>query len=180
MKTRRWVVSVAVLAVLVPSAASAGTVVLEPATTAVAPAERGAPAQAVFLFDVSGLRSGGDRVVEEALLEWEAPGVTAEGLTEFFAYAATQTWSVAGVEAGTVPAYEPEELAHWTIEPPDYGRHGGFVRLDLTNLVQAWADRSKSNYGIVVVCPTLAAESLEDRLETARLVVRCGVRIDRE
>lgn len=178
MKTRSWVLSVALLAALVPVAASAGTWVLEPATAAVAPAERGAPAQAAFLFDVSGLPQGGNRVVDEALLEWEVPGVSSEGLTEFFAYAVIQTWSVAGVEAGTVPACDEEEIAHWTIEPPDYARHGGFVRLDLTGLVQAWVDQSETNHGIVVVCPTLAAEGLDGRLGTARLVVKCGVELE--
>jgi hypothetical protein len=174
MRTRRWVLSVAVLAVLVPFAASAGTSVLEPTMTAVAPAEREAPAQAAFLFDVSGLPQGANRVIEEAFLEWEAPGVSSEGLTEFFAYGVTQTWSAMGVEAGTVPTYNEEEIAHWTIEPPDYAKHGGFVRLDLTALVQAWADRSATNHGIVVACPTLAAETLDGHLGTARLVVKCG------
>jgi hypothetical protein len=119
-------------------------------------------------------------VIDEAFLEWEAPGVSSEGLTEFFAYAVTQPWSAVSVEAGTVPAYDEEEIAHWTIDPPDYAKHGGFVRLDVTQLVQAWVDRSISNHGIVMACPTLAAESLDGRLGTARLVVKCGVRIDAE
>ncbi len=142
---------------------------------ALAGAEEGS--QAALAFDLAFLSSLAHRGVDVAFLELRIPGAGQEETAEFYAYPATSTWTATGLAAENFPERSEQAVAYWTIDPPDYARSGGYVRLDLRELVESWRTGEETNRGIVLVSPQLNAETLGDALASAKIKLVVGPRL---
>ena len=151
---------------------------------------KGAPVQAVLLpedatgltkvafqFDLSSLREGENRHVEEALLDWKLSGVSEKDVIDFAAYALTQTWTMTSVGAGQVPTIGADIAAEWQIGPSMQLADGGkLARLDLTEIVRSWANGTIQNCGVVVASSDLDRTTIANQFQNAKLVIRYGFR----
>jgi hypothetical protein len=141
------------------------------------PADGSGIANVAFLFDLSSLRAGDNRHIEEALLDWRVTGLPEEGLPEFVVYPITSPWTQASVLGGAAPSVQQERVSDWQINPlaPE-NADGKLVRLDLTELAGSWAAGTKANYGVIVAVPGISSKVLGDQLAKAQLTIRYGFR----
>jgi hypothetical protein len=150
-----------------------------PTQAVILPADDSGVTKVAFLFDVSGLRSGDNRKIEEALLDWTLTGTSEEEVMEYSAYPVSAAWTEAGVAAGTVPGTSETAVAQWLLRPQPAGKKGaGLVRLDLTELVTAWTEGTQANRGVVVATTALDVQALANQLDKATLTIRYGFRED--
>jgi len=178
MKTTLWMVGLALVVLLgVPMSARGDVYTVAPVEAVVLPGAGGGPVQVAFRFDLSGLRSGENRRIDEALLDWWLTGMSKETVSAFSAYAVTGTWSEASVEGGAAPVLEENSASGWDVFPASPELDGRkLARLDLTELVNAWATGAKANYGVVVATTDMSREALLGQLARAKLTVRYGFR----
>jgi hypothetical protein len=176
MKQIMWIASLGLVALLLaPVASQADVMELTPTQAAVLPAEESGMSRVVLAYDLSGLRSGEGRRIEEALLDWIVVGVPSDEPSEYVAYPVTAAWTAEGAASNGSVTRAEEAAARWEITPMDYERNGkGFLRLDLTRLVADWAAGRATNHGIVVVTPSVSREAFASQLPGARLTVRHG------
>ncbi len=168
---RLWnVLTIALGLAAAAGAALAGPAALAPGQASLLPDDESGVAKVAVQFDLSGY--GATDAVGEAVLEWTVPGVPSDGLSEFTAYPITGGWTVAGIAQETVPAAGETPAAHWTIEPPDYERHGGLVRLDITELARSWAGGLIQNHGVVIAVDGVPRTGLSAALSGVRLRIR--------
>jgi hypothetical protein len=132
----------------------------------------------VFLFDLSGLRQGDNRHIEEALLDWRVAGVGTDYPALFAAYPVTDAWTKASVEGGTAPATAELMASDWHVSLGTEPAEGRLVRLELTELVGSWASGATANYGVVVSTSALQAKTLATQLANVQLTIRYGFRDD--
>jgi hypothetical protein len=130
-----------------------------------------------FLFDFSSLREGGNRHIEEALLDWRVSDLAVEDLPTFFAYPITTSWTRSALEAGAAPSMSKESVSDWQMNAlaPETN-DGRLVRLDLTEMVGQWAAGTTTNYGIIVATSGLSANALGAQLGKVQLTIRYGFR----
>jgi hypothetical protein len=132
-----------------------------------------------FLFDLSGLRQGETRHIEEALLDWRIVGLDAEAPAAFGAYMIMNAWTKASVQSGTAPAMAEVAAADWLVSSlAKETTEGKLVRLDVTDLVGSWASGVTANYGVVVATSALDAKAIANQLTKVQLTVRYGFRED--
>ncbi len=150
---------------------------------------KGAPVQAVllpvdgsdlvkvaFLFDLSSLRAGENRHIEEALLDWKLTGLSEQDVMDFTVYPVVETWTNASVQSGHAPV-AGAPVAEWRIGPTMRTADGAkLARLDLTDMVRSWTAGTSANYGVVVASSALNRASVDGQFQNARLVVRYGFR----
>lgn len=151
--------------------------VLTPAQAVVLPSDGSGLTKAVLLYDLSGLASGEGRVIDAALVDWQLAGVPASDESEYTAYAATVPWTEATAVASGVGhiAVDAMPVAEWEFTTTDYDRNnGGFVRLNLTDVVAGWANGSVQNYGVVVTTNDVSRTNMTNSLNGALLTVRYG------
>ena len=132
--------------------------------------------RAALSFDLAFLSGLAQRGVDAACLELRIPGAGQEETVEFYAFPATSAWSSAGLTAETFPDWSEEAVAYWTIDPPDYARSGGYVRLDLRELVESWRTGTRTNRGVVIVSPQIDSQTLGDALASAKIKIVAGPR----
>jgi len=149
---------------------------LEPSQTALLPSDESGVTRVAIRFDVSQLPTGTHRVITRALVEWTVSGLTAQSECNIYGYPILQSWTAEGAASGreTVEAGEVE-VAVWAVEPPDYARRGGYVRLDLLDLVRDWEHGGTANHGVVITFSDIDRGDLGQVLNTARLNMRLGV-----
>jgi hypothetical protein len=146
-----------------------------PAEAALLPADESGVAKVAMRFDLSSLRSGEHRRIEQALLEWTLTGTSDADMTEYVVYAAQASWSESAIASGSVPVHGEEPAAEWLLQPRKAGEKGaGLVRLDITELVRSWADGGQPNYGVIVATSALGREVLGGQLDQAKLTIRYG------
>lgn len=177
MRNVAWLcgLGVIVLAVLGLAAPQADRVVLQPVRSAVLDVNPSGVNRVAFQFDLGGLRQGEGRRIEEAFLEWSVPGIPSDRMTEYSAYAATAEWATNADSTRTSVTVTSEPVAFWEISPADHqAGQGSRIRLDLQTLVQAWADSATANFGVVVCTRDLSAQTLNEQIDNASLVVRLG------
>lgn len=141
------------------------------------PEDESGSTKVAFQFDFSTMRTGENRQIEEALLDWKLSGVSEKDMMSFVAYPVTQSWTNASVGGGDVPAVGKEAVADWQIGPsmtmPDGGK---LARLDLTEMVRSWTIGAVQNYGVVVASPDMDRATIASQFQNAKLVVRYGFR----
>jgi hypothetical protein len=173
----------AIIGILVPGllalglapGAAADVLVVHPAEAVVLPADTSGLTKIVLRFDLSGMRAEENLHISHAYVDWILPGVPSDRESEYATYAVTAAWSADAVASGAAHVEAAEEpSATWEITPADYEVVGGLVRLDLVDLVTAWANGTKSNYGIVLATPDVGSEGLAGELVRATLTVRYG------
>jgi hypothetical protein len=124
-----------------------------------------------LLFDISGLRRGEGRTITEALLDWRLNGVPSDRHSEYYAYGLAESWTSTSVSVASHS--EPE--VKWNIEPLDYQRNGGgVVRLNVTDLVNAWVIGTLPNHGLMVTTGDVSRTNIAGQLAEAKLTVRYG------
>ena len=83
------------------------------------------------------------------------------------------------MEKGTAIETEPTKLSEWQMNlmAPET-KDGRLIRLDLTSLVEGWANGEKSNYGVVVATatPNVSAKTLSSQTGKVQLIIRYGFR----
>jgi hypothetical protein len=152
----------------------AGAEVLEVAPSEAAVAASGGDGwtRVALKFDLSGMREGTGRRVVRAHLEWAITGVPSDEMSAYYAHEITETWTLSGVEASAANlSYGEVPAGKWEIAPLDYTRNGGFVRLDVTSLVEAWASEGKQNNGLALLTQDGSAGTLTSQLGNPRLVI---------
>ena len=178
MKTTMWVVCVMVAALLgAPGASRADVLKAAPVEAVLLPDEGDGAIRVAFLFDLSGLRSGENRRIDEALLDWWLTGTSEEAVSEFTAYPVAESWTETSVAQGTAPDLQEQRAATWDVFPTAPERGGErLVRLDLTELVNAWAAGATANHGVVVTTAGLSRATAGAQLAKATLTIRYGFR----
>jgi hypothetical protein len=162
-------------AISLPLVAHAHVLTVQPVKAAVLPADESGRTRVALQFDLSGLPSGENRQIHRALLNWRVNGVPSDRHSEYSVYPITGAWTVAGAGGGTPVSIAEETAASWDIDPLDYQRNGGgFIRLDITNLVQSWVGSAESNYGVVITTADVNRQTAADQLAEAELTVRYG------
>ena len=155
----------------------AGADVLEvaPTTAAVTADDESGITKVVVSFDLSRLRSGEGREIHHALVQWTVAGVPSDEVSEYAAYGVTEAWTAAGVGENGIPDSDADACGRWDIYPRDYERNnGGFVKLDVRDLVEEWAAGERTNYGLVLEMSDLNGASLVNQLGNIRLLLRYG------
>lgn len=156
--------------------AHADVLTVTPSRAVALPADGSGMTKVALFFDLGELRSGSDRRIDEALLDWRVSPVPSDRRSEYAAFAITGVWTAAGADAGVVVPIDLASSADWEIEPLDYERNdGGFVRFDLTELIRAWSSGSRINHGIVVATDDLASRDLTKQFSGAELTIRYGL-----
>lgn len=126
-------------------------------------------------FDLSGLKDGDGRQIEEAFLVWRLTEANPEATMEFQANAITGGWTESGAAAGATITTAPDPESYWDIQPIDNERNGtGFVRLDVGALVAAWASGEKDNFGVLITTSDVTRGEAGRQLGTLVLTVRYG------
>jgi hypothetical protein len=151
--------------------------VVTPSQAVVLPSDGSGLTKAVLLYDLSGLVAGDGRQIDAALVDWHLTGVPSAHESEYNAFAASAAWTEGTAEASGVGniANGTSPAAEWTVTTTDYDRNdGGFVRLNLTDLVASWANGSLANYGIVVTTDDVSRTNVANSLSQAVLTVRYG------
>jgi hypothetical protein len=176
MKQSKWIACLGLIGLLVaPLASQADVLELTPSRAVVLPADESGLTRIALVYDVSGLRTGEGRRIDEALLDWSVVGVPSDEESEYFAYALTASWTVEDARSGQAVAAAEEAAARWEVTPPDYERNGkGFVRLDLISLMRDWAEGRATNFGILVATESVTREAFATQLQGAKLTVRYG------
>jgi len=148
-----------------------------PQDVALLPDDGSGVTRIVFLFDLSKLRTGDNRRIEEALLDWRVNGLSSDELSEFSAYKVQTTWTSTAVKSGTAPTFEGQSTADWQVKStvPETA-DGKLVRLDLTKLVDRWASGVEPNYGTIVATSALPSKLLASQIGKAQLTIRYGFR----
>lgn len=131
--------------------------------------EKNGRAHAALKFDVSGLAAS-VAAGRSIFLEWDLEEVPANEASEYMLYPLDSSFTDATTAEGLDLAEEP--LATWVIEVRDYEAAGGFVRFDVTWLVEAWLGSEEPNNGVVVVTDAVSDDDLATQLGSARLVAR--------
>ena len=128
-------------------------------------------------FDLSGLRAGEHRRVEEALLVWSLTQVPSGVAPEFSLHSVTSAWTKSSVESGAIPQMDPTKIADWQVNlaAPE-SKEGRLVRLDLTTLVENWVKGNAANYGVVATTPDVPLKTLTSQFGKVQLIVRYGFR----
>lgn len=100
-------------------------------------------------------------------------GVADDSRSEFVAFPVQSSWTGSGIQNEEIPDIAGDPASSWSIDVLDYDRNsGGFLRLDLRDLVRGWASGEVENYGIVVETPDVSGQSLTNDLGSAHLVIR--------
>ena len=167
-------VSIGVLLSLLvmPVVAGADVLKVAPTQAVILPSDGSGVTRVALLFDLSDMRGGSGRKINAAHLQWSITGVSANERSEFFLHEATSAWTEAQVAAEGNIDYTEDPVVGWEIEPLDYERNGGLVKLDVKKLVQEWCETPSGNYGVVVATTDLSSLTLTNQLGNARLVVR--------
>ncbi len=152
----------------------ADTLTLAPTQAVVLPADRSGVTKVALKYDLSAMREGADRFVAAAVLDWRISGITSGERVTFTAHEPTTSWTATGIGAGTLPTISEDAMTEWDLEDLDYSRLGGFMRLNLTELVDGWAAGTTPNLGIVVETPDLSGNTLSSELQKAQLTVYYG------
>ncbi|NNF05916.1 MAG: DNRLRE domain-containing protein [Candidatus Eisenbacteria bacterium] len=148
---------------------------IAPEKSALCPDDGSGKSYVLLSFDLSGLRSGEGRVIDEAYLEWIVPSLPSDGLVEFSIHQMESGWDETRVAAGQdTPDWKPDEESGWSIEPLDYQRHGGLVRLSVRTLVESWLEGTEQNHGLFIKFTEKPSAQLPGELSEARLVIRYG------
>lgn len=154
----------------------ADVLVLAPTRIAVLPSDESGMTRVAMLFDLSAMRTGENRRVDEALLEWHVRGVPEERSSEYSVHAISESWTVQSVESG-VPNHNEAAASRWTIDPLDSERiHGRFVRLNIAELVTGWSSGETANVGVLLTSPDVTRANALLDAESIRLTVRYGFR----
>lgn len=155
------------------SASQADVLSVQPSKAVVLPSDGTGTTRIALQFDVSGMRPGENRVIDDALLDWQVDGVPANRRSEYKAHLITTAWTV----GATVIDASEGEIASWDILPRDFERNGGgFVRFDLREAVTAWAQSPRNNVGVLIVTRDVKRAHFLTILESAVLTVRYGFR----
>lgn len=129
----------------------------------------------LLLFDISGLRAGEGRSIDNAFVDWRISGVPSDRRSEYKAYVMVSSWDTATMFG--VNESEEHELATWTIWPQNYERNqGGVVRLDVRDAVVQWSSGSRANFGILVSTLDVSRAVIGQQLEHATLTITYGFR----
>ena len=176
MKRISGLIAIGLLAALsLPPAATAHVLTVQPVKAVVLPADESGLTRVALQFDFSGMRSGEGRQIHRALLDWKVSGVPSDRHSEYALYPITEAWTTAGAAAGTRVSTAADATASWDFEALDYQRNGGgFIRLDVTDLVRDWVGGEESNYGFVVTTADVSRQAIADQLSKAELTVRYG------
>ena len=169
-------VAVAIL-LLTAAAARADVLRVSASNAVVSPADGSGITKVVLEFDVSGMREGANRRIEEATLDWQLPAMQSETRYSFKCFAATESWTETGVGENGSPTREADPRAEWDFEAADYERIGeGLIRFYVRDLINEWESGSTPNHGLVIELPGISRAGLSGELEGAVLTVRYGFR----
>jgi hypothetical protein len=123
---------VALVFLSTPLAARGDTFEGAPVKTAILPSGNSSLIRASLEFDLSGVHAGPGRCMNEAFLQWTPSGVPEDAHVEFAVSEVTSAWDPQNVEAGTdTLATNAEYDAMWDVDPMDYDRVAGLVRLNV-------------------------------------------------
>lgn len=175
MKTRILVV-VGLITILTVRSTEADTY-RQAAKEALAISDNSALSKAALVFDLTTLRAGGNRRIEEAILDWWVSGIAPDSAPVVFAYPIIASWTKSAVQGGASLVVGEESVANYQVNDliPDTG-NGRLIRLDITTLVSEWAEGSKDNYGIVIATEGVNVRDLGSQLDKAHLTIRYGFR----
>lgn len=176
MKTLRVLLCAAACGLLAGlfSPAQADRTTLSPTRAVLLPAAGAAEPQLALAFDLSGLRSGEGRRIDEALLEWNAAGLPADLSTVLAVTAITAAWTEAGVTDGAAVRAAGSIAAAWRIDEAGQAWSEGRVRFDITELARDWASDPGANHGILISLGALDRATAARQIERPRLLVRYG------
>jgi hypothetical protein len=176
MKTRTCLLIIGFLGVLcISSKAEADVYKGVPKEAVVLPDDGSGVTRVGLFFDLSSLRSGENRRIAEAVLDWRVSGLGAEELPQFGAYQVTESWSRTSVNTGSLPTLASEMIADGQVSSLVLETsEGKFLRLDMTGIVRQWAAGTTTNYGLVLATSDLGAKALSPQLGKIQLTVRYG------
>lgn len=157
--------------------AAADVVILAPSRATVLPNDGSGLTKIVLQYDLSGLRTGEGRQIDEAMINWHLAGVSSSHDSDFSAYQALVSWTSATAVSVGVGRLESgaQPISEWEFTTVDYDRNdGGFVRFDLRELASAWASGASPNYGILIITDDVSRTHAAAGLDNALLTVRYG------
>lgn len=148
--------------------AQARTTQLSPSSATQMAAVQGLPdARVLFEFDEDSARPGDGEKLDAAYLVWTVSGLSPEATSSFGLYVPTAEQRGGGAGQRVL---EAEARQTWDIEPQEYQRSGGLVRIDITELVSGWLGGG-SNLGVALGTTSLSGQSFAGQVSNARLVV---------
>jgi len=171
---RRWLFVAGSLALLV-STARADVLTLSPVKTAVLPDDGSGLTRMALQFDLSGIRQGEGRRIDNAILEWEVGDNTRTETGAFSVQEIANPWDPQSITEGvTAPTVQSKIMDRWHITPWLREHRGGLVRLDLQEVANRWMSGASGNFGVLVTTPMLTQASGAQLISNARLVVYYG------
>ena len=176
---KRFVLSLGLLIVvsLAPFRTEADVLTVSPSEVAVLPSNGDGFARIALLFDLSTMRNGVGRRIDNANIEWTLNGLPGDRETEFSVREITGQWDAEKVGNGVEEVSIPDQAADkWPITPRSYESIGGFVRLDLETVVRQWTSGVTANYGVLVATDALDRDAIQLEVQNVKLVVRYGFR----
>jgi len=177
MKTIRLFAAAALLIAATSALpAHAEVLVLEPTQSAVLPQGGGPETEVAFYFDLSSLPDDEGRVIDMAHLEWTPSDEAVDEAGAFTATEINASWTAEVAALEGLTSLAETRASKWRVEPSDFERTAGLVKLDLTELVTAWANEDRTNYGVRILSGVLSRIDAGNTLGNARLVIRYGYR----
>lgn len=176
MKITRIVLIGLSLAALLTTNVRAELLIVEPARSTLLPAARNGKTEVALYFDLSGLPGGEKRVINMVHLEWTPSSQLSNQAGTYTAQEITGNWTAQGVGINGLSEVSSEMAALWRVEPGDFERTSGIVRLELTSSVDAWTKGVRTNHGVVVSSNLLSRSVALSQLSSVRLVIRYGYR----
>lgn len=176
MKYVSFLLAAGVIALLGnPHAAAADVFKGTPKDAVILPEDGSGVTKVALVFDFSTLRSGENRKIAEAVLDWRLSGISSEEFPEFVAYSVVQAWTSDTVNSGSLTVASADKISDGQVNSlvPETAE-GRFLRLDLTTIVREWAGGTRTNYGVVLATSDLDAKLLKTQLAKIQLTVRYG------
>jgi hypothetical protein len=178
MKSRTFLCAVGFVIVVGGSTqARADVYTRAPKEGGILPEDGNGVTKVALLFDLSTLRVGDNRQIDEAILDWRLSDIAEGDLPEFVTHPVTLSWTTSTVAAGAAPSCDTTRVWGGQLNPlvPETS-DGKLVRFDLTEMVTAWASGESPNYGLVIAISDLSVKTLSTQLGKAQLTIRYGFR----
>jgi hypothetical protein len=155
-----------------PVTVDARTLTLASSRSVVPPADSSGVTTVALDFDVSPLVGTDGLRIQHAFLEWSVEGADARNVPEFTVREVTGAWDAADVGAGRAAVSASDAyLDSWTIDQVDYDKNGPFVRLELTDVVQAWVSDTRTNHGLLLSVVGVDRSKLIGQVAEVQLVI---------
>ena len=160
---------------LIPKEVRADLLVASPAKAVVLPDDGSGVTKMALQFDLSGMRSGEGRRIDNAILEWVVGENTREQHGSFSVQEITTQWDAQAVVLGTtIPVAADPIMDRWHITPWLREHRGGLVRLDLEDVTRRWTANTTPNLGVLVTTTMMDPRVAAGLIGDIRLIIYYG------